>query len=337
MRIMKKFISLVLALTFVFTCGVISFAAEKGDVDGDGSIAAADARVALRYSVGLDALSEEQIKLADYDENGSITAADARCIIRVSVGLPADGTEEPVVPEYPEPEVHIPSEKELKFRETVYNISHPLLGQTKPNYPTNFQKWCCYYTIKDVFRPALEQAGYTKAQIDLLAPTKFSADSIAKGLSNLTGTSWPSWLVITTLDLMIPSFLADYYIKTPAAAETFFMFDFYDDIIESKVYEHDDEDRALYRPRVGDILFISNKTKTYENGYPTVDHTAQITQVFEDGTFLCTEGSLVYAYEGDNRARVRERKYRFNDETGTYEYFNNPLVVVLFAAQPKLS
>lgn len=334
---MKKIISFALALCLIATCSVISFAAEKGDVDRSGTVTAADARVTLRYSVGLDELDEEQINLADYDENGSVSASDARCILRVSVGLSANSPVDPEPPVYEKPEEHIPSEKELKFYDTLYNVSHPLLGQTKPNYPDNFQKWCCYYTVKDVFRPALEKAGYTKAQIDLLAPTKFSADSISKGLSNLTGTSWPSWLVITTLDLMIPSFLSDYYIKTPEAAETFFLYDFYDDIIESKVYEHDDEDRAVYSPRIGDVLFISNKENTYENGYPTVDHTAQIIKIYEDGTFLCTEGSLVYAYEGDNRARVRERKYRFNESTGTYEYVNNSKVIVLMVAQPKLS
>lgn len=339
MRIMKKLLSIILALTFVLSCAVVSFAAEKGDIDGDEKIAAADARTALRYSVGLDELTEDQIKLADYNEDGTVSAADARCILRVSVNLPPDGPEKPIEPEepeYPEPPEHIPSEKELKFRETVYSISHPLLNQTKPNYPDNFQKWCCEYTIKDVFRPALKAAGYTSSEINLLAPIEFPKDTTAKALSNITGLNWSSWFVISH-NIMIPSFLSDYYIDTPEAAEVFFMYDFYDDVVERVVYEHDDEDRATYRPRVGDVLFISNKTKTYENGYPTVDHTAQITQVFEDGTFLCTEGSLVYAYEGDNRARVRERKYRFNEETGTYEYFNNPLVIVLLVAQPKLS
>ncbi len=333
MRIMKKLLSIILALSFVYSLGVVSFATIKGDVDGDTKIAAADARIALRYSVGLEQLNEEQIKYADYNEDGTVTAADARSILRVSIGLAPDG---PEIPEYPEPPTHIPSSKELRFRDTVYNISHPLLNQTKPNYPDNFQKWCCEYTIKDVFRPALKAAGYSQAEIDLLAPIEFPKDTTAKALSNITGINWSSWFVVSH-NIMIPSFLSDYYIDHPDAAEVFYMYDFYDDIVEEVVYEHNDEDRATYRPRVGDVLFISNKTKTYANGYPTVDHTAQITQVFDDGTFLCTEGSLVYAYEGDNRARVRERKYRFNEETGTYEYFNNSLVIVLMAAQPKLS
>ncbi len=58
-----------------------------GDVDKNGSITAADARLALRSSVGLENLSAAQKKAADADGNGTITAADARLILRASVGL----------------------------------------------------------------------------------------------------------------------------------------------------------------------------------------------------------------------------------------------------------
>ncbi len=328
---MKKIISMLLAVAVFISCAAFVCAAEKGDIDRDGEISASDARIALRISVGLDTPDEEQQVLADYDEDGTISASDARAILRVSVGL--TDAEPPVKEE------HIPSEREKLFYTTLYNTAHPFLGQHKVMFDNsimkNFQKWCCLYTIGDVFRPALEKAGYSQAQIDLLAPNKFSRDSVAKILSNVLGTSWPDWFIID-LELYIPSLLCDYYIKTPEAAEVFFMYDFYDDMIESKVYEHSDEDRADYVPRVGDVLFISNKTKTYENGYPTVDHTAQIIEVYEDGTFLCTEGSIVEAYEGDNLARVRERKYRFNKEVGTFEFVNNSLVIVLMATHPAL-
>ncbi len=58
-----------------------------GDVDGDGKISAADARLALRASVGLENLSDAEKLAADVDSNGQITAADARLILRASVGL----------------------------------------------------------------------------------------------------------------------------------------------------------------------------------------------------------------------------------------------------------
>lgn len=337
---MKKFLSLLLSAVMLFTGFIFVFAAEKGDVDADGTVTAADARAALRFSVNLDDPTQEQLLLADYDESGTVTAADARIILRLSVGLSDDEPDEPGEPEVPvEKPEHIPSARELTFYETLYATAHPQLGGHIKGFESgllkNFQKWCCLYTIKYVFRPALEKAGYSKDEIDRLAPNTFSADSLAKLLSNVLNTSWSDKFVVDSLPLYVPSLLADYYIKTPEAADVYFMYDFYDDMIETKVYEHSDEDRANYEPRIGDVLFMSNKANTYENGYPTVDHTAQIIEVYDDGTFLCTEGSIIESSEGDGVARVRERRYRYNKELGTYEFVNNPIVIVLYAAQPK--
>lgn len=58
-----------------------------GDLDGDGEVTAADARLALRAAVALDLLDEEQKKRADVDGDGKVTAADARLILRSAVGL----------------------------------------------------------------------------------------------------------------------------------------------------------------------------------------------------------------------------------------------------------
>ena len=60
-----------------------------GDIDQDGNITAADARLALRAAVELEhyAVGTEKFALADYDRNGKITSADARYILRVAVGL----------------------------------------------------------------------------------------------------------------------------------------------------------------------------------------------------------------------------------------------------------
>ena len=60
---------------------------KSGDVDGDGNVTAADARLALRASVGLEELTDAQKNAADIDGDGNITAADARSILRKSVGL----------------------------------------------------------------------------------------------------------------------------------------------------------------------------------------------------------------------------------------------------------
>ncbi len=58
-----------------------------GDLDGNGKVSAADARIALRASAKLVTLDAEQTALADVDKNGKISAADARKILRVSAKL----------------------------------------------------------------------------------------------------------------------------------------------------------------------------------------------------------------------------------------------------------
>ena len=60
---------------------------KKGDVDLDGTVSVADARLALRAAVGLDTLSDEKYFVADVDGQDGISVADARLILRVAVGL----------------------------------------------------------------------------------------------------------------------------------------------------------------------------------------------------------------------------------------------------------
>ena len=66
---------------------VFSSAAIQGDVNGDGKVAAVDARLALRNSVGLEKFDKNKTARADMNGDGKITAADARSILRKSVGL----------------------------------------------------------------------------------------------------------------------------------------------------------------------------------------------------------------------------------------------------------
>lgn len=59
-----------------------------GDCNVDGYVNAADARIALRHSVGLEIIPTHRGQvLADVDTDGEITAADARSILRLAVGL----------------------------------------------------------------------------------------------------------------------------------------------------------------------------------------------------------------------------------------------------------
>ena len=66
----------------------------RGDVDFDGDITAADARLALRRAVELETFAEgsAQFVACDADRDNAVTAADARRILRAAVSLedPAD-------------------------------------------------------------------------------------------------------------------------------------------------------------------------------------------------------------------------------------------------------
>lgn len=90
-RKMKWIVSLLMCAALILTSLFPSFAAEMnvllGDADTDGEITAADARIALRLSVGLEKSNQNFIKICDADRNGRVEAADARLILRASVGL----------------------------------------------------------------------------------------------------------------------------------------------------------------------------------------------------------------------------------------------------------
>lgn len=91
MNRLKKVLSLFLTVTILLTSIIIVAGAKTtnsiGDVNGDGKISAADARLALRFSASLEKPTEEQKKSADVNNDGKITASDARMILRVSAGL----------------------------------------------------------------------------------------------------------------------------------------------------------------------------------------------------------------------------------------------------------
>ena len=90
---MRSALSILLAaVLFLSVCGPSAAAAatrKPGDVDGDGNISAADARLALRRSVGLETYEEGSpaFLACDVDLDGNVSAADARLILRASVGL----------------------------------------------------------------------------------------------------------------------------------------------------------------------------------------------------------------------------------------------------------
>lgn len=62
-------------------------AARWGDLNDDGRITAADARLALRSAVDLENLPDELIARADFARLGTLNAGYARLLLRVAVGL----------------------------------------------------------------------------------------------------------------------------------------------------------------------------------------------------------------------------------------------------------
>lgn len=70
---------------FDFNRSYISFL--KGDVDSDGKVTAADARMILRAAAQLETFDASQRENADMNNDGEITAADAREALKKSAGL----------------------------------------------------------------------------------------------------------------------------------------------------------------------------------------------------------------------------------------------------------
>ena len=90
-RTKLKILSLLCAVSLSVTG--LAFSAEallSGDVNGDGSITAEDAREILRFSVGVDPMTEEMKILADIDGDGTVGAEDARLALRRAIGLAQD-------------------------------------------------------------------------------------------------------------------------------------------------------------------------------------------------------------------------------------------------------
>lgn len=81
-----------LAAALLFSA-VPAFANTLGDVDGDGKVSSADARLALRLSVKLEdfAPGSPAWLACDADGDGKVTSGDARLILRASVGLETIG------------------------------------------------------------------------------------------------------------------------------------------------------------------------------------------------------------------------------------------------------
>ena len=101
---MKKSLYVLLTcIILAFTLGIFASATETetpdttdgcllGDVDFDGKITSADARLILRYSVSLEDLSDLAIAYSNIDMDETVSSADARLALRTSVNLESKNT-----------------------------------------------------------------------------------------------------------------------------------------------------------------------------------------------------------------------------------------------------
>lgn len=87
----KKLLSILLTAVMLFSTAILIPASAasfvRGDVNADGQISSADARLALRGAVGLEKLTADFIMRSDADKSGKVEPSDARRILRASVGL----------------------------------------------------------------------------------------------------------------------------------------------------------------------------------------------------------------------------------------------------------
>ena len=92
-KFFQKILSLVvLSSLFVQVFSITAFATEqlKGDVNDDGKISLADARMVLNSVAKIEELPEEKMSVADFDGDGVLTFDDARNILLLSIDLPPE-------------------------------------------------------------------------------------------------------------------------------------------------------------------------------------------------------------------------------------------------------
>lgn len=113
---------------------------QKGDVDLNKKITAADARLVLRVSAKLESLDSYSLSLADYNSNGSVNSQDARFILRHSAKLDPYGKNKPATTKPPETTTKTP-ETTTKF--TDADRRYKLEASTK--FKTNHAKYAVLY------------------------------------------------------------------------------------------------------------------------------------------------------------------------------------------------
>ena len=88
----RKLLSVLLAFALLLTGALPAVTASAksfslGDVNGDGKITSADARMILRAAAKVESFSEAQEKAADVNRSGKVNSGDARTTLRVAAKI----------------------------------------------------------------------------------------------------------------------------------------------------------------------------------------------------------------------------------------------------------
>ena len=105
----KTYFSVITAILLCMLLPLSAFAAGLGDVDGNGKITSADARIALRIAARVVTPDYDMALRADINEDQKISASDARTILRIAAKLQEAPTEGPEVTLPPPPTTEAPA------------------------------------------------------------------------------------------------------------------------------------------------------------------------------------------------------------------------------------
>ena len=116
----------------------------RGDVDLNGRITAADARIILRVAAKMESIDTYRMTLADYDNDGSVNASDARYTLRHAAGLDPYGKDPEPTTKAPETTTKAPETTTAKPTElTPENRKYTL--ETSSLFSTSYAKYAVLY------------------------------------------------------------------------------------------------------------------------------------------------------------------------------------------------
>lgn len=161
MKFTRRFIAVLLTVIISITAAVPAFAEDvlsesagdtttsvqsnlkKGDVDLNGKITAADARIVLQVAAMIITLDNLRMPLADYNDDGNINAQDARCVLRASAKL------DPFAPPTTKPPTTTkPPETTTKKPETttvLTDANRKYKSEISPLFKTSYAKYAVLY------------------------------------------------------------------------------------------------------------------------------------------------------------------------------------------------